>query len=1563
MALQEVLNSSIWVIKDDKSNYQPLYGQFLYTLNTDASGDDDKGMLYVGNGTEWINVMGTALSSVVENILATVPFEQIDNKTIFDAINEKANKATTLEGYGIEDAYTKTTIDAIILALEAELAGKQDKLTAGDNISIDGNKISVTGLTKDSVGLGNVDNTSDADKPVSNAVQTALDLKADKSQVANISTEGSTTKIQGNLEVTEVDTGEGGSIMTGTMVAHGQVDVDSISVGMSSPLDSVSTAISSTSKDTEIPTAKSVYSSVSLRALNDASNLTANNVNAWKGKLGISDIETEIANKADKATTLGGYGITDAKIADGTITLGENSIIPLTASSDISGDKVKGIVAEATKATQDGDGNVISETYATTTVVEGKQNKLSAGANITIDETTNTISATDTTYTAGTGITIENNVISATGGGGSGTVKSVNNVEPGDDGNVSLTTANIPNLGISEDGTTITIGDKSIEPLTVDSTISANKIEGVVAEATKATQDGNGNVISTTYAKATELDSKQNKLTAGNNITIDDATNTISAKDTTYTAGTNITISASNEISATDTKYTAGTNISISDENAISVTGLTKASVGLGNVDNTSDANKPISDATQTALNDKQNINDNTLETEAKTIVGAINENFDEIKTNTASISVLSNALYSHTDNFENPHKVSKDQVGLDKVDNTSDAEKPVSTATQAALDLKADKTQIANISTNETITTISGSLSVGEIDTGETGSITTGTLITHGQIDADSISVGSSSAFDAVSTAISSTSKDTEIPTAKATYTAVNTAVTNLESEINGKQDKLSAGDNITIDESTNTISAKDTKYTAGTGINISDDNVITATGGVKGTVTSVNNQIPDDGGNVSLGVANIPGAYSSEQATTDLALKQDKLSAGANITISETNEISATDTKYTAGANVTINASNVISATDTKYTAGTNITISEDNAISVTGLTKTSVGLGNVDNTSDADKPISTATQTALDAKQDVANLVTAFGTTPSDKKYPSEKLVNDALNQTNQRVTGVENDTQTLSTSKQDKLTAGTNITITGSTISSKDTTYTAGTNISISDANAISVTGVYTYEEVDEKLATKADTSSLDDKQNKLTAGTNITIDETTNTINATDTKYTAGTNIAISDGNVISVTGLTKASVGLGNVDNTSDANKPISTATQSALDEKQNKLTAGANITISATNEISATNTTYTAGSNISISNENAISVTGVYTSSQVDTLLSNKADTSSLVGKQDKLTAGSNITISDNNEISVMGLTKVSVGLDNVDNTSDANKPISTATQTALDAKQDVSNLVTAFSETPVDTKYPSEKLVYDSIENVQNTVDGELATKANEDATNITGENVAKWKEALEIDVLEADLGAKQNIAIDIAGIAAKTVENALLELNTGLSGKQATIKAGDNISIGSDGVTINVSGVVPEATKATQDGDGRNIVETYATIASLQTKQDVSNLVTTIDSTSDDTHYPSAKAVYDYAQAGVTSTVETTITPTTAQTATEIANALAKKARVVVIPSLANAGAIYIKESDTYSSVNPIYPDPTNNVYEFTNMQNVKVFVDSVGDSVDLVIEYRG
>lgn len=45
--------------------------------------------------------------------------------------------------------------------------------------------------------------------------------------------------------------------------------------------------------------------------------------------------------------------------------------------------------------------------------------------------------------------------------------------------------------------------------------------------------------------------------------------------------------------------------------------------------------------------------------------------------------------LAAHTDNTSNPHSVTKIQLGLGSVDNTADTAKPVSTAQQAALNLK----------------------------------------------------------------------------------------------------------------------------------------------------------------------------------------------------------------------------------------------------------------------------------------------------------------------------------------------------------------------------------------------------------------------------------------------------------------------------------------------------------------------------------------------------------------------------------------------------------------------------------------------------------------------------------------------------------------------------------------------------------------------------------------------------------------------------------------------------------------------------------------------------------
>jgi hypothetical protein len=63
---------------------------------------------------------------------------------------------------------------------------------------------------------------------------------------------------------------------------------------------------------------------------------------------------------------------------------------------------------------------------------------------------------------------------------------------------------------------------------------------------------------------------------------------------------------------------------------------------------------------------------------------------YDDVGADPAgSASAVASSLSSHTGNTSNPHSVTKSQVGLGNVDNTSDADKPVSTATQTALDAK----------------------------------------------------------------------------------------------------------------------------------------------------------------------------------------------------------------------------------------------------------------------------------------------------------------------------------------------------------------------------------------------------------------------------------------------------------------------------------------------------------------------------------------------------------------------------------------------------------------------------------------------------------------------------------------------------------------------------------------------------------------------------------------------------------------------------------------------------------------------------------------------------------
>jgi hypothetical protein len=133
-----------------------------------------------------------------------------------------------------------------------------------------------------------------------------------------------------------------------------------------------------------------------------------------------------------------------------------------------------------------------------------------------------------------------------------------------------------------------------------------------------------------------------------------------------------------------------------------------KSDIGLGSVDDTSDANKPISTATQAALDLITDVNwTGDYNNGVTYTVG------DGVMFNGASfrmIVAIGAAGYNPAAYPANwlqvTDYVSANDIGLGNVDNTSDLNKPISSATQNALDNKVDKVTGKGLSTNDYTTT-----------------------------------------------------------------------------------------------------------------------------------------------------------------------------------------------------------------------------------------------------------------------------------------------------------------------------------------------------------------------------------------------------------------------------------------------------------------------------------------------------------------------------------------------------------------------------------------------------------------------------------------------------------------------------------------------------------------------------------------------------------------------------------------------------------------------------------------------------------------------------------------
>jgi len=117
-----------------------------------------------------------------------------------------------------------------IASINSSIAGKENTITAGTTGQYFRGDKTFQNLDKAAVGLGNVDNTSDANKPISSATQTALDDKVDKVTGKGLSQEDYTTTEKNKLAGIEA----GAQVNTVTSVATktGAVTLDKNDVGL-----------------------------------------------------------------------------------------------------------------------------------------------------------------------------------------------------------------------------------------------------------------------------------------------------------------------------------------------------------------------------------------------------------------------------------------------------------------------------------------------------------------------------------------------------------------------------------------------------------------------------------------------------------------------------------------------------------------------------------------------------------------------------------------------------------------------------------------------------------------------------------------------------------------------------------------------------------------------------------------------------------------------------------------------------------------------------------------------------------------------------------------------------------------------------------------------------------------------------------------------------------------------------------------------------------------------------------------------------------------------------------
>jgi uncharacterized ubiquitin-like protein YukD len=284
-----------------------------------------------------------------------------------------------------------------------------------------------------------------------------------------------------------------------------------------------------------------------------------------------------------------------------------------------------------------------------------------------------------------------------------------------------------------------------------------------------------------------------------------------------------------------------------------------------------------------------------------------------------------------------------------------------------------------------------------------------------------------------------------------------------------------------------------------------------------------------------------------------------------------------------------------------------------------------------------------------------------------------------------------------------------------------------------------------------------------------------------------TVSASGATWTID-NSAVSNAKVAS--GIDAVKIGAGGVDNTEFGYlNGVTSAIQTQLDAKvdENAAITGATktkITYDAKGLVTAGADATTADIADSLNKRYVTDAQATVIGNTSGTNTGDNATNSQYSGlaasKQDTLVSGTNIKTLEGQSLLGSGnidLVKGDVGLGNVDNTSDANKPVSTATQTALDAK--TNKLITTNRQTASYTLVAgdADKLVEMNVGSANN-----LTIPLNSSVAFATG-----------TQILLAQYGAGQTTIVPTSGVTVRS-NGAKLKLNVQYSGA-TLIKIAEN------------------------------------------------------------------------------------------------------------------------------------------------------------------------